>query len=129
MQLRRFPLKAQYLFGLDPAEVETMTPEEFCARALAAMIEAWLAEAGVDALTVDYRTLPEAVWERVAPFLKLDLDAAAIARMAEEGRYYAKDPGKRIFSTGPAAAPVIRPELYDLARRLVEPAYGRLVGA
>jgi hypothetical protein len=128
MQLHRFPLKAQYLFSLDPAAVETMTPEEFCARALASMIESWLAEAGPDALTVDYRTLPEAVWDRVAPFLKLDLDEAAIARMAEEGRYYAKDPGKRVFAAGPTTTPAIRPELYDLARRLVEPAYRRLIG-
>jgi hypothetical protein len=126
MQLQRYPRRAEYLFGLDPYEVSTMAPEAFCARVLTAMIEAWLAEAGADALVVDYRELPGAVWDRVAPFLKLTLSQGDIARMAEEARYSAKDPVRRVFagSSGQIPEPI-----RDLARRLVDPSYGRLLAA
>jgi hypothetical protein len=120
MQLRRFPRQAGYLFGLDPAAVETMIPEEFCARTLAALIEAWLAEAPPDAVTVDYRTLPTAIWQRVAPAFGLELQDEDIARMAEEARYSAKEPGRRVF-----AAPSPQSER-PAAASLIEPAYRRL---
>ena len=128
MQLRRFPRHAEYLFGLDPEAVEAMAPAEFCARALAAMVEAWLAEAPPGAVAVDYSTLPTAVWERIAPALGLGLRDEDIARMAEEARYSAKEPGRRVFT---AAAPALGapPEWQDLARRWIEPAYARLTGA
>jgi len=119
MQLRRFPRHAEYLFGIDA--VESMAPEEFCARALAAMIEAWLAEAPPDALTIDYRTLPGAIWERVAPRFGLGLQDADIARMTAEARFSAKEPGQRVFTAaGPPPEPLA-------ALSLVEPAYRRLI--
>jgi hypothetical protein len=129
MQLRHYPRRAEYLFGLDPFEVPNMAPEEFCARVLVAMIEAWLTAAGERKLVVDYRELPSAVWERVAPFLGLMPSADDIARMAQEARYYAKDPVKRIFAGAAGAPPALPPSVIDLAQRLVDPVYARLLGA
>jgi|HubBroStandDraft_1064217.scaffolds.fasta_scaffold00058_13 hypothetical protein len=124
MQLRNYPRRAQYLFGLDPFAVAAMAPAEFGARVLATMIEAWLETADESALTIDYRDLPEAVWGRVAPFLNLAPKAGDIARMVEEARYSAKDPGKRVFA---AAEPAIPAPVRDLARQLIEPTYRRLL--
>ena len=124
MQLRRFPLRAAYLFGLDPEAVETMAPEEFCARTLASMIEAWLAEAPPHAVAIDYRSLPGAIWEQIAPALGLELREEDIARMAEEARYSAKDLGRRVF----AGAPPLQAER-PAASQLIEPAYRRLTAA
>ena len=123
LQLRRFPRRAEYLFGLDPAAVEAMTSEEFAARALAAMLEAWLAEAPADAVAVDYRSLPTAIWERIAPALGLRLTDEDIARMAEEARYSAKEPGRRAFTASPLQAEPLA------AAQLIEPAYRRLTAA
>ena len=124
MQLRRFPRRAAYLFGLDPEAVETMAPEEFCARTLASMIEAWLAEGPPHAVAVDYRSLPGAIWEQIAPALGLELREEDIARMAEEARYSAKDLGRRVF----AGAPPLQAER-PAASQLIEPAYRRLTAA
>ncbi len=121
LQLQRFPRQAAYLFGFDPAAVEAMTPDEFAARVLAAMLETWLAEAPPDALTVDYRSLPTAISDRIAPALGLQPTEADIARMVEEARYSAKDPGRRVFAAPPPAEP-------PAAAQLIEPAYRRLVG-
>jgi hypothetical protein len=129
MQLRHYPRRAEYLFGLDPFEVSTMAPEEFCARVLASMLEAWLAASGERSLVVDYRELPGAVWERVAPFFGLTPSARDIARMAEEARYYAKDPVKRVFAGAAEGPPALPPALVDLAQRLVDPIHARLLAA
>jgi hypothetical protein len=122
MLLQRFPQRAAALFGFDPAE--TATPAEFAARVLASMIEAWLAHADPSALTVEYRDLPDAVWQRVAPHFGLEVEDGDIRRMEEEARYSAKDPGQRVFDK--AAGRVLPEELRDLARRIVDPIYARL---
>jgi hypothetical protein len=126
MQLRNHPRMAEYLFGLDPFSVPTMVPEEFCARVLASMIEAWLEAAGEGALRIDYRDLPGAVWDRVAPFLGVAPDEVDLGRMAEEARYYAKDPAKRLF-TGTKG--VIADSIGAMAHRLVDPAYHHMIAA
>jgi len=126
MQLRHFPRHAEYLFGLDPAAVGAMSDEEFCAHALAAMVETWLAEAPADALAVDYRSLPGAVWERVAPAFGLDSGEGDIARMAGEARFSAKEPARRLF-TETEKMRIVPAALDELALRLVEPAYARLI--
>lgn len=126
MQLRHYPRRAEYLFGLDPFALPAMPAEEFCARVLAAMLEAWLAHADASAITVDYRDLPGAAWHRIAPALGLLAGAEDITRMAEEARYYAKDPTRRVFAGEAGAARGVQPAIRELAERLVEPAYRRL---
>ena len=73
---------------------------------------------------VDYRDLPAAVWQRVAPFLGLVPNAEDITRMKEDARYYAKDPVKRVFAADAGAIPEA---IRDLARSLVDPIYRRLL--
>jgi hypothetical protein len=126
MQLRNHPRIAEYLFGLDPSAVPAMAPEEFCARVLASMIEAWVAAADETALQIDYGDLPGAVWDRVAPFVGAMPGAADLSRMAEEARYYAKDPTKQIFA---GATRTIGDSIDAMAHRLVGPVYRRMVAA
>jgi hypothetical protein len=126
MQLRHYPRRAEYLFGLDPFALPSMPAEEFCARVLAAMLEAWIEHADPSAVTVDYRDLPGAAWQLIAPSLGLPAGAEDIARMAEEARYYAKDPARRVFVGAAGTAGAVSPAIRDLAARLVEPAYARL---
>ena len=124
MRLRNDPRRAEYLFGLDPVAVAGMTAEEFCARALAAMLAACRDEADEGHLVLDYRDLPGAVWDRVAPFLGLAPSEGDFARMADEARFYAKDPAKRVFVGNTGAIPE---SIRDLARELVGPVYDRLM--
>jgi hypothetical protein len=126
MQLQNHPRIADYLFGLDPSAVPAMAQEEFCARVLASMIEAWVAAADATALRIDYGDLPGAVWDRVASFVGAALGPADLAHMAEEARYYAKDPAKRIF-TGASSA--IAESIDAMAHRLVDPIYRRMAAA
>jgi hypothetical protein len=123
-RLQRFPPRAAALFGLDRDAVAAATPEEFCAMALGAMLAAWQDEADASALVVDYRDLPDAVWRRIAPHFGIDVDAADIARMAEEARYSAKEPGRLAFDAGRVRMP--SDEVRALAARFVDPAYARL---
>jgi hypothetical protein len=47
-------------------------------------------------------------------------------RMRDEARYYAKDPGKRIFTGDPPERRHLDPRTIDLAARIVEPVYREL---
>ena len=73
-----------------------MTRAEFAARALGAMLEA-AASDPARRLCIDHADLPDAVWQRVVPHFGLEADSAAIERMTEESRFYAKDPAPRFF--------------------------------
>ena len=95
--LQAAPQRAARCFGLDPAAVPAMTRAEFAARALGAMLEA-AATDPAGRVCVDYADLPAAVWQCVTPHFGLEADPAAIARMAEESRFYAKDPAPRVFA-------------------------------
>ncbi len=95
--LRHHEPLASSLFGSVATDLGSSATAAFCAQALSAMLEA-AQQAGDDLLLVDYRELPEATWERVAPFVGLSLDGAAVARMREEAAFYSKDPGRRPFT-------------------------------
>jgi hypothetical protein len=125
MQLQRFPHRAEHLFGLDPFETATMGREEFCARVLASMCEAALGGDG-KALFVEYQEMPAAIWTRVAPFLGLPLSEADIARMGEEGKFYAKDPVKRPFADDIRQKREVPGLVRELAARILDPLYVQL---
>jgi hypothetical protein len=123
--LQAAPQGAARRFGLDPAAVPAMGRAEFAARALGAMLEA----AAIDParrLCIDHADLPAAVWKRVAPHFGLAADPAAIERMIEESRFYAKDPVSRVFA---GDAPERRPmtdAIRQAAQRFAEPGYRAL---
>ena len=116
---------AAWLFGLDPAglnRVPAMTRAEFAARALGAMLEAAAADPA-RRLCVDQVDLPAAVWERVAPHLGLTAGPAAIERMAQESRFYAKDPAPRLFAGDAPERRLITDAIRVAAQRFAEPGY------
>ncbi|HVJ54679.1 MAG TPA: hypothetical protein VM689_19625 [Aliidongia sp.] len=125
MQLRQHPRRAEHLFGLDPFEVSAMAPEEFCARALAAMAES-VRDAPDAPLLVDYRELPDAIWARAAPHFGLTLAEAEIDRICEEARYYAKDPVRRPFTADRSVKQAVPRTVRDLAEGIVGPVHAEL---
>lgn len=125
LELRRAPGAAQRLFAIPPAALAELDASGFCARALAALLEAAQA-AAEGALTVDYRELPDAVWSRIAPFLGLALGADERAALAEEARYHAKDPARRLFAGDPPERRDPPAALRALAQQYLEPLYQTL---
>jgi hypothetical protein len=123
--LQARPQQAARRFGLDPAAVPAMARAEFAARALGAMLEA-AATDPAQRLSIDHADLPAAVWQRVAPHFGLETDPAAIGRMIEESRFYAKDSAPRVFA---GDAPEHRPvtdAMREAAQRFAEPGYRAL---
>ena len=123
LELRRAPREANRLFAIPPAELATLDAAGFCTHALAALLRA---AAAADALTVDYRELPDAVWSRIAPVLGLALGAEEIAALQQEARYHAKDPARRLFAGDPPERRDPPPALRALAEAWLEPLYRAL---
>jgi hypothetical protein len=123
--LQAAPQGAARRFGLDPAAVPAMGRAEFAARALGAMLEA----AAIDParrLCIDHADLPAAVWNRVAPHLRLETDAAAIRRMIDESRFYSKDPAPRLFSGDAPERRPVTDAMREAAQRFAEAGYRAL---
>ena len=125
--LQAKPHGAARLFGLDPATVLAMSPIEFAARALGAMLDAAATDPN-RRLLIDYADLPTAVWRRVAPHFGLAVDDAAIERMIEESRFYSKDSGSRVFTGDAAERRPTTDEIRSAAQRFAGPAYRALSG-
>jgi hypothetical protein len=130
MQLRHAPGQAASLFGFAAGATATGSAEEqaeqFCARALAAMLVGACAADDAGALLIDYRELPAGIWQRVAPFIGLSLDAAVRQRMSEEGGFYSKDAGRRPFAGDPPERRHVSDRLRRLAATFVDPLYQAL---
>jgi hypothetical protein len=122
-QLRHVPSQAEALFGIPAASNAGLDTEQFCARALAAMLVGARRADEAGALLVDYRELPDAVWQRVAPFAGLALDEIETQRMREEARFYSKDAARRPFTGDPAAERSISDRVRTLVAHLVDPLY------
>jgi hypothetical protein len=102
-----------------------MTRPEFAARALGAMLLSAAAGPG-RRICVDQADLPAAVWDRVAGHFGIEIDAAAIERMAEQSRFYSKDVESRPFSGELSEHRPVTDEMTDAARRFAEPGYRML---
>jgi hypothetical protein len=74
-------------------------------------------------LCIDYAELPAAVWQRVAAHFGLEIDAAAIERMAEQSRFYSKDTEPQVFSGDAAEHRPVSDEIREAAQRFAEPNY------
>jgi hypothetical protein len=117
------------LFGLEPEAVARMPREEYCARVLAAIFGAALDHRDDRALFVDYRELPDAVYDRVLGAFGLSCDEAARTRMAETARFDAKNPQLPFPSRPAADEHAASPALRAAADRWVRPLYETLVAA
>lgn len=122
LSLQATPPRAARLFGLDSAAIPAMTRAEFAARALGAMLEAAAADP-VRRLSIDYADLPAAVWQRAVPHFGLQADPAAIERMIEESRFYARDPVPREFAGDAAERRPITDAMRQAAQRFAEAGY------
>jgi hypothetical protein len=80
---------APEVLGLAPEDI-TLPPAEWTARALAAICRSAAGQRG--GLFVDYRRLPEAALDAIAPHFGLPLGEAQIGRMREASRVDAKRP-------------------------------------
>jgi hypothetical protein len=112
-------------FGIDPADVSTMTRAEFTARALGSMLSS--AAAGpARRVCIDHAELPGAVWQRVAPHFGIEIDHAAIHRMTEQAKFYSKDTDRQPFSGDDSERRPVTDEMREAARRFAEPGYRQL---
>ena len=102
-----------------------MTRPEFAARALGAMLLSAAAGPG-RRICVDHADLPAAVWDRVAAHFGLEIDIAAIERMAEQSGFYSKDVESRPFSGDLSGRLPVTDEMTDAARQFAEPGYRML---
>ncbi|MBS0631122.1 MAG: hypothetical protein JSS11_04355 [Verrucomicrobia bacterium] len=81
------------LFGLDPAEVLRMSPDEYCAHVLASISRAVLRHAGLGhSRFINYRQLPGILWESLGDFFGAEFAPEEIALMREASCISAKQP-------------------------------------
>jgi len=125
LRVQTAPAQAAWLFGLDSAAVPAMTPVEFAARTLGAMLAA-AAAYPAQRLCIDHADLPAAVWRHVLPHFGLEADAATIDRMIAESRFYAKDPAPRAFAGAAAESRRITEEMLAAAQQFADPGYHAL---
>lgn len=121
------PVLAPLLFGIAADEARRLSPDAYCARTLATLLQAAgrLPEDGA-ALIVDYADLPGAAWTSVADFLKLSLDPATQARLADEARFYSKAAAPRLFTGDAAERRAIARSVQALAAEWLDPLYRAL---
>ncbi|MEP6819613.1 MAG: sulfotransferase [bacterium] len=79
-------------FGMNPDQIWTIEPEEYCARVLAALCQAALQHHGSGGLLVNYRQLPEIVWTSLAEFFGIDFSDAEVETMKDKTKRHAKNP-------------------------------------
>lgn len=128
MRMKRHSGRAALRYGWTQQEVEAMTEEEFCSRALAAMLAAPQAVMGERCRVIDYSQIDEARAHAVAGFMGLpmgDLDAACLKRVFAN---YSKDPsGRCLFrADSEAKRTAASGQILDAAERWAGPEYARL---
>jgi hypothetical protein len=117
------PGLSEALFGISAAEAGRLGREEYCAKALAALVAAGLSAEREGVLAIDHADLPEAVWTRLVPLLELAIDEGVVESMREIARFDAKAPGQVPFCAVPARLSEARRRLLD---GCVEPLYARI---
>jgi len=113
--------------GLEFADISRLKREEWCAQVLAGFLRSALAvrnEPG--GLFLDYRRLPEAVMERVAPHFGLPLSDDDVEPIRERTRANAKNPRAAFQRDSEEKQAMASPEIRQLSRELLEPLYAEL---
>ena len=113
--------------GLDFATARQISPEEYCARALAAICEAATRyyQPGAAQL-VHYRQLPDAVWSSLAQFFGVCYTAEEVERMNTAAQFDAKHAGLTFEQDSIAKQQLATDEIRTLVERFVRPWYDRL---
>jgi hypothetical protein len=118
------------VFGMDAREVNTMTPEEYCARVLASVCRAALTyhEEGAS-LLVNYEELPEAVCPRLTEFFGAAYAPGDLERMRRAAERDAKNPALDFVADGAAKNSSATDAVRRAAERFVRPVYEELESA
>ncbi len=119
-------VRAASLLGLDGDRLGAMAVTEFAARALARNCDAIVAAADGACLVVGYDSLPDAIWQRIAPHFGIELDAGMRERVAQAAGRDAKSPGRAFRPDGAAKRARASAEVHDAAARWVAPALERV---
>jgi hypothetical protein len=115
------------LFGLDRDSIGRMLPEEYCARVLAAICGSAVEHRDEQALFLDYRELPDAVFDRILGAFGLECDESEVARMREVAGLDAKNPPVVFSADSEAKERGASPALREAAERWVRPIYDELL--
>jgi hypothetical protein len=115
------------LFGLDLESIAQMPPEEYCARVLAAICRSALEHRDDQALFLDYRELPGAVFDRILDAFGLECDEPERAEMAKAAGFDAKNPHLFFSDDREAKEREASPALREAADRWVRPLYEELL--
>lgn len=95
VRLKQSPDKAARMLRCTEAEIAGMSAEEYVARVLGlycTIADAALASSGfTEAFQVDYRDLPDAIWDCVIPHFSLDSSPETRQTLECAARYYSKD--------------------------------------
>jgi hypothetical protein len=113
--------------SLDPGTALQIPPEEYCARALAAICEAAARhyEPGAARL-VHYQQLPDAVWSSFADHFGICYTQEEVEHMRAVAQFDAKNKGLAFEQDSAAKQQVATGEIRGLAERFVSPWYDRL---
>jgi hypothetical protein len=104
-----------------------MPSEEYCARVLAAICRSALEHRNEQALFVDYRELPGALYDRILGAFGIECDAAERARMEELTAFDAKNPSLFFSADSEAKEREVSSTLRAAADRWVRPLYEELL--
>ena len=126
LALRGDAARAASLLGLDGDRLGAMAVTEFAARALARICDAIVAAADRACLVVGYDSLPDAIWQRIAPHFGIELDTGMRERVAQAAGRDAKSPGRAFRPDGAAKRARASAEVRDAAARWVAPALERV---
>lgn len=113
--------------GVDRLSILHMQPEEFCARVLAGVCDAALRhqERG-EAMLVNYRQLPDAVWSSLLDFFRVEYTAADVEIMRRTSQFNAKNPSLRFENDTASKNREASDELRAVVNKWVMPLYERL---
>jgi gluconate kinase len=120
-------LNAPSLLGCTPQEAMRMQPDEYRAQVLGRILTA-MVERDAGERTIDYRALPEAIWETIAPRFGIALTAAERARVREATTRDAKAPARTFVSDLAAKRREADEVVQACAARWLRTPYDQLTG-
>ena len=113
------------LFGLDVSDA--LDSVSYCARVLSRTCEAVVEPiARGDGLLVNYRELPQALWDTILPHFGVTVSAEDRARMAAAAQFDSKAPSFAFSASGDAVHERQSADLGPVAERLIGPVYAQL---
>jgi hypothetical protein len=115
------------LLGLNPEDLGQMPRDEYCARVLAAISQAALAQsAGETVQFVNYRALPDAVFSSILPFFKVTCNASECESLRDIARYHAKEPSVPFSPDSAAKQQDASEGIRQLSEQWLRPLYQKM---